>query len=431
MSATPADLMVATSRVLRLAQQHPINNAVFVQPIAALLALLHEGEGETTIIVFSETVFVNGTAVKLNTAVYEAAEGLRKLFARLKVHELTWPEHLLEEELRDFLTRFQSAWQSGQQQGHDWKVAPGRVRLRSLEGVLDGSPMFSIDARQNVLRAFARVTLVTKHALDKAHQGQNFRTPNLRKAVQGMADASVGYESLLSGLTRFPNFQGALHFHLSTVAALTMLMARRLKLPRADMLDLVVSALLHDFGRALPGPSDPLSVAKRTLVRLSVPPATEEALWQAATAFEVGLSANQRGVWAPGAAARIIAVPCAFDLLTCPTAGEKPLAPDQAMRALREQAGARFDPFAVDLFTATVGLFPVGTTVRLTGGQLAVVLEVPPDASHFTRPVVKVIKENGAAVDYVLDLSKDAGNAIAASVPPEEEGVNPPHFLLA
>ncbi|MEW6435364.1 MAG: HD domain-containing protein [Myxococcota bacterium] len=430
MSASASDLLIATARVLRLAQQHPINNAVFVTPIATLLGLLKQCEGDTTVIVFADTVFVNGSAVKLNAAVHEAAEGLRKLFARLAVHELTWPERMEEGELRAFLTVMQQGWQSAHPE-EAFKTQQGRIRLRALDGVLDGSAMFSIDARQNVLRGFARVALVAKNALERAAKGQTFRTPNLRKAVQGMADASIGYESLLSGLTRFPNFSGALHFHLATVAALTMLMARKLKLPRAQMLDLVVAALLHDIGRAVPGPSEPLAVAKRTLVRLSVPPASEEGLLQAATAFELGLSANQRGVWAPGPAARLIAVPCAFDLLTSPTTGEKPLAPDQAVRTIREQSGVRFDPFAVDLFTATVGLFPVGSTVRLTGGQLAVVLEVPANSGSFARPVVKVIRENGANVDYVLDLSKEPDNAIAASVAPEEEGVNPPHFLLA
>jgi hypothetical protein len=45
--------------------------------------------------------------------------------------------------------------------------------------------------------------------------------------------------------------------------------------------------------------------------------------------------------------------------------------------------------------------------------------------------VVKVIRENNAPVDYVLDLSKDVGNDIEGSVSPQDEGVNPPHFLLA
>ncbi|MCC6336728.1 MAG: hypothetical protein IT380_22395 [Myxococcales bacterium] len=427
---TQADLLVATARILRLAQQHPINNAIFTQPVGALMELLKQQETDVAVVVFAETVFVNNTAVKLAQHVYDAAEALRKAFGKLGLHELTWPQDLHEEELRDFLSAFQAAWRTQTPQG-TVKSSNGRVRLRALEGVLDGAAGFTIDARQNVLRAFARVTVVAHQSLDRAHKGARFRGPNLRKAVQGMADASLGYESLLSGLTRFPNFQGALHFHLSTVAALTLLMARKLRLTRAVTLDLAVAALVHDIGRAEPGAHDATSVARRTLMRLSAPPISDEALFQAALAFELGLSANQRGVWTPGAAARLLAVPCAFDLLTCPSPPHKPMAPDQALRVLREQAGTRFDPFVVDLFTATVGLYPVGTTVRLTGGQLAVVLEVPADAAAFTRPVVKVVRENDAPVDYVLDLSREPGNAIEGSVSAEEANVNPPHFLLA
>jgi HD-GYP domain-containing protein (c-di-GMP phosphodiesterase class II) len=427
--STPTDLLLATARILRLAQQHPINNAIFTQPVAGLLALLKQFDGESTVAVLHETVFVNGATVRMNTVIWEATEALRKLFSRFGVHELTWPERLQEAELREFLAYFQTAYQATQAE-HDLTSTPGRVRLRKMDEAQEGA-VLSIDARQNVLRAFARVAMVTKFVVERVQEDRTFRTPNLRKAVQSLADASVGFESLLSGLTRFPSFQGALHFHLATVAALTLLMLRKLRIKRTELLDLVMAAMLHDVGRAFPGPGDPTSVGRRTLMKLSVPPANEDALAQAASAFEVGLSANQTGLWAPGAVARLIAVPCAFDLLTSPSTGEKPLAPDQAMRVLREQAGSRFDPFAVDLFTATMGLFPVGTTVRLTGGQLAVVLEVPRESSHFTRPMVKVVRENGVAVDYLLDLSQDPVNAIASSVLPEDEGINPPHFLLA
>lgn len=432
MSALPGELLVSTARILRLAQQHPVNNSIFVQPIAAFLAQLQQAGGDTTVVVFAETIFVSGAAVRLTQQVYEAADLLRKLFAKLGAHELTWPDGLTEPELRDFLARFQAAWQSAAPQAL-MQDTGGRVKLRALEGAMGGGPSFTIDARQNVLRAFARLTVVARDALERATRGEPFRSPNLRKAVQGVADASMGYESLLGGLTRFPNFQGALHFHLASVAALTLLMTRKLKLSRADTLDLVVAALVHDTarGEAGHGASDVAGVARRTLLQLSAPPVSDEALFQAATAFDLGLPASAKGVWTPSAAARLIAVPCAFDLLTCPNPPQKPMAPDQALRVLREQAGTRFDAFVVDLFTATVGLYPVGTTVRLSGGQLAVVLEVPADSARFTRPVVKVVRENGADVDYVLDLAKDAGNAIVSSVDAQDEGVNPPHFLLA
>jgi len=63
-------------------------------------------------------------------------------------------------------------------------------------------------------------------------------------------------------------------------------------------------------------------------------------------------------VWHPGALARLIAVPCRFDLLTSAKPPRKPLAPDQALRLVQEQAGVRFDPLVVRLFVQTIGLFP-------------------------------------------------------------------------
>ncbi|MCP3059124.1 hypothetical protein LXT21_10110 [Myxococcus sp. K38C18041901] len=61
----------------------------------------------------------------------------------------------------------------------------------------------------------------------------------------------------------------------------------------------------------------------------------------------------------------------------------------------------------VRLFTSVAGSYPVGTRVRLSGGQLGVVMDVPSDAAQATRLRVKVIQGAGRMkADSVVDLAE-------------------------
>ena len=132
-----------------------------------------------------------------------------------------------------------------------------------------------------------------------------------------------------------------------------------------------MAALFHDVGRVgAASEEDAVQAPIRSLLKLSEQPSAE-AMVQASAAFEAGLPLHAHQVWNPGALGRLIAVPCRFDLLTGGKPPRKALAPDQALRMIQDQAAVRFDPLVVRLFVQTVGLFPVGTTVRLSSGQLA------------------------------------------------------------
>jgi HD-GYP domain-containing protein (c-di-GMP phosphodiesterase class II) len=430
----PALFVRDAALLLRLAQVHALDNQIFDAPVRTLIETMDKAASEVVLVTMADTTFVNGVLARLRGQLADAAVMLANALQRINVQELTFERGITAEELRAFLAEYQRAFRSPTPEEAARQIV-GRVRLRSIQGNLSAAGAFSIDARQNVLRTFARLAVATEEALVQLKAGSAFRSTALRRAVQSLADATAGHEALLAGVTRFPTFRGELHYHLASVAALTLLMAMRLELPKAALAEVTLAALFHDVGKALQDPTrggdDSLRVPLDSMLKLSEHLSTE-AMVQAAVAVEAGMPMHRSKVWHPQALARLIAVPCRFDLLTSARPPRKPLAPDQALRLVQEQAGVRFDPLVVRLFVHTIGLFPVGTTVRLTTGQLAIVLEVPKDAVNFGRPVVKVIKDETGSVDYTLDLANDPnGASISTSVDAEEEGVNPPHFLLS
>lgn len=107
---------------------------------------------------------------------------------------------------------------------------------------------------------------------------------------------------------------------------------------------------------------------------------------------------------------------------------------DRALSYMMSESGTKFDPLLMRLFTNMIGIYPVGTTVRLASGRMAVVTQASDDPRFAHRPVVRPITDtsgievSGAAYE-VVDLSlADASGAfpdeIVASLDAEAMGLD-------
>ena len=94
-----------------------------------------------------------------------------------------------------------------------------------------------------------------------------------------------------------------------------------------------------------------------------------------------------------------------------------------------------FDPLVMTVFTNLMGLFPTGTCVSLSSGEVAVV--VHPNPERPKRPLVAIVMDgNGMPVDGdFLDLAEKVNGrfpaTITGSIDPTELGINVPDYLLA
>jgi HD-GYP domain-containing protein (c-di-GMP phosphodiesterase class II) len=107
---------------------------------------------------------------------------------------------------------------------------------------------------------------------------------------------------------------------------------------------------------------------------------------------------------------RMSAIVDVYDAITSDRCYHDPLSPADAIRKLFEWSKFHFDPELVQLFVKSVGIYPVGTLVRLESGRLGVVIEQR--ESSLLTPVVRVVFD--AKRDYYItpedvDLSKPIG----------------------
>jgi len=127
---------------------------------------------------------------------------------------------------------------------------------------------------------------------------------------------------------------------------------------------------------------------------------------------------------------RMAAIADVYDALTSNRVYHKGMEPSDALKKLLEWSGDHLDGDLVQLFIRALGIYPVGSLVRLSDGKLAVVVEQQED---LLRPMVRVIYD--AVRRYGLppkdlDLGK-VTQQIESFEEPAEWGLNPLDYLKA
>ncbi len=139
--------------------------------------------------------------------------------------------------------------------------------------------------------------------------------------------------------------------------------------------------------------------------------------------YPLGLSGDQ--ISRPGRMAAIVDV---YDALTSNRVYHKGMEPSEALKKLLEWSGDHLDGELVQFFIRALGIYPVGSLVRLSDDRLAVVVEQQED---LLRPVVRVIYD--AARSYGLpprdlDLA-DSTFHIECFEEPADWDLNPLEYL--
>jgi HD-GYP domain-containing protein (c-di-GMP phosphodiesterase class II) len=131
---------------------------------------------------------------------------------------------------------------------------------------------------------------------------------------------------------------------------------------------------------------------------------------------------------------RMAAIIDVYDAITTDRCYGKLLSPADAVRKLFEWSKFHFDPVLVQSFVRSVGIYPVGSLVRLESGRLGIVVEQRENS--LLTPVVRVMfdtKRNYYLPPEDVDLSKRLGaggaDRIISHESPGEWKIDIPRFL--
>src|SRR5690606_12329485 len=128
------------------------------------------------------------------------------------------------------------------------------------------------------------------------------------------------------------------------------------------------------------------------------------------------------------------AIAAAYDALTTARPWRKAFLPDEALGIMLSEAGRRFDEALLKVFVNAIGLYPIGTLVRLSTGELAIVAYSGVEGDRATRPMVALLGADGRP-GALVDLSERSADgsyprSVVTSEDPTRYGLQPSGLLV-
>jgi len=286
--------------------------------------------------------------------------------------------------------------------------------------------------------------------VSSAHTGRGINTRRMQTLVHTMVDSVLENRDALVGLTSIKLYDEYTFAHSVNVAILSIAMGTFLSLEKSQIATLGTAGMLHDIGKV-----------KIPLEIINKPDSLTDAEWDImkrhplegamilsglggvsklamVTAFEHHQHYDYRGYPERGGSdgqhpfSKIVALADTYDALTAVRVYysiQKP--PDEAIRILLKKRGSVFDPVLVKAFVNMVGIFPIGTLLRLDTGEIGLVVHQTRD---LMRPRVLLLKQlDGTEKEEVSLLEMEQGRyrrTPLATVDPNALGVNVNQYLV-
>ncbi|MCB9464077.1 MAG: HD domain-containing protein [Candidatus Eisenbacteria bacterium] len=315
-----------------------------------------------------------------------------------------------------------------------------------------------VTKKEECKRTFFRAVSVTESLMRSAHLGKRLQLRHAKRMVQQIVDLMLDEEFTFLGLTTLKSHDNYTYHHSVNVSIYAIALGKRAGLTNLQLSELGTGALLHDLGK-IKVPTDLIQKDgmlsdDETLVMRRHPMLGAKEIVQLGGFSPLALKAmvgcfehhmhfdGSRGgypeldaPYRPHVFGRLISVVDCFDALTTKRVyRNQAMRRDRALSYMMSESGTKFDPLLMRLFTNMIGIYPVGTTVRLASGRMAVVTQASDDPRFAHRPVVRPITDtsgievSGAAYE-VVDLSlADASGAfpdeIVASLDAEAMGLD-------
>ncbi len=296
---------------------------------------------------------------------------------------------------------------------------PARPQQTSLEGELARARVVQARAKQAVMDMFA-----------EARMGNALPTGAIAGLVDEIDQSVARNSGALLSLVRLKDKDDYTYLHSVAVCALMLALGRQLGLSQQLSRTLGMAGLLHDVGK-MAIPSQVLDKPGRlTDEEFAIIKSHPERGWDLlrktqiedeivldvcrhhhervdGTGYPDGLSGEALSLYA-----RMGAVCDVYDAVTSNRCYKAGWAPADALRKMAGWQDGHFDDRIFKAFVKTVGIYPVGTLVRLKSGRLGVV--VGQSAKSLLLPVVKVFfstLSNARIRMEQIDLSL-AGDAV-------------------
>ena len=362
---------------------------------------------------------VGAQLVVADTPMPRTSAGMSELIKRLRDHEIeriAFHRGLTAQEVSAFVHAIAGL---GGRTGGERPLRFPHIdvgRITTDEGKRDGIASDMAAIRQLYSSAVESAEAVWETALAEGAPD----IPAALNTVEGLAEAVTENRTALVALTAMRNYDNYTFTHMVNVSILTMGQARALGIEGQLLREFGLSALMHDIGKVrtpkeILNKPDKLTDEEFAVMRRHTVDGAEilrrtpeMPILAPVVAFEHHLRIDGTGypfgVKRPAlnVATMLCSISDVYDAMRSQRAYQQAFPTDRILAVLKRNDGTQFDQHLVRRFVQLLGIYPPGTLVKLSTGEVAVVAAT--HAPDPFRPRVRVLFDTaGARLDTPLD----------------------------
>jgi HD-GYP domain-containing protein (c-di-GMP phosphodiesterase class II) len=277
-------------------------------------------------------------------------------------------------------------------------------------------PEIELQRKEKARQSYMHAIVAVKEVAEKVSQQSVAGIRKARRLAQTMVDLVLEDESLMLGLTTIRDYDDYTYTHSVNVALLAMALGKRIGLSLILLEQLGICGMFHDLGK-VEVPSEILhkpdmlntgewdQMRKHPLIgvhRVLRLHATSDMKARVALGpFEHHINYNLTGyprthfVNKVTLFGKILRIADTYDALTSERKYRpRAFSPDEALKLMWNKVGEEYDPILLKTFVNMVGLYPVGTILKLDSGELCLVVDYPNEDDK-SRPEVLLLEDDG------------------------------------
>ena len=448
--ATAEDLVRRIATAVRGADLYSPNHPLVQRGIDNLVTSTQQAlqHAHSIIVGFiDDEIVVDGSRLPRGTA---ALVGFARDLRERDIEKITLSRGLAREELKSFVAVL------GDRKS---KVPlPDQLAARGVRNIALGRVVIEevTDEQAGIVaakRIYTTAVQTAESLWESAKAGEQPDPGAARKIIDGLARLVTQDRTSLMALTALKKYDNYTFTHMVNVSALAMAQARSLNLDGALLREFGFAALMHDIGKVntplevlnKPGKlsTEEFDIMKRHVVdgahilrrtpempALAPIVAFEHHLKQDLSGYPEKIGSRKLNL-----CTMIVSIADVFDALRSNRPYREGMATVRIRSIMGEQGNPAFNQVLLKRFVNLMGLFPIGTLVRLNTDELAVVTAEHPTDPF--RPQVKIITDKtGAIVEEPLlantwdrDDRGEQPYAVVEAVDPEATDIDPLTFL--
>jgi putative nucleotidyltransferase with HDIG domain len=412
-----ADVVMALGSGRKAVQLYPPTHPAFVESMDTLVNSVNEATTEGTLALNWHLGRLYEGSVVIPEDVH-SVDSVAEAFEERSIESLTFDHGFDAEDALGLTEVLSTKWSSDLDVESEFRSHNVRHVIVACLAKSD-SDEDEEDARRRKDRALHGRLLAAVRALsDQLRSGGSADLSQTTQVVEGLLSRMLEDQAAVVGLATIRSVDERSLYHSLSVMIYTAALGQQIGLPEEGMVKLATAALLHDIGKSAFHTEDEiqLEIARTLHPRVGAEILQRVALEDPApmlVAYEHHMASDGSGFperpseYIAHPYSRMVAVANRFENLTHPADAAEALTPDKAIVQILREAGKTLDPFFARAFAGAMGVFPVGSIVRLSDQTVGVVRRAGEDP---LAPLVRLLyDERGFELEDHPEIDLAAG----------------------